>query len=37
MKASEQALDRQEQKLALYANIPVLLKDLAYTNINIIV
>ena len=37
MKASEQTLDRQQLKLTLYANIPILLKDLAYTNINIIV
>ena len=37
MKASEQTLDRQQQKLALYANIPILLKDSAYTNVNIIV
>ena len=36
-KASEQTLDRQQQKLTLYANIPILLKDSAYTNINIIV
>ena len=35
-KASEQTLDRQQQKLAPYANIPILLKDLAYTNINIV-
>ena len=35
-KASEQTLDRQQQKLALYANIPILLKDSAYTNISII-
>ena len=31
-KASEQTLDRQQQKLAPYANIPILLKDSAYTN-----
>ena len=37
MKASEQTLDRQQQKLTLYANIPILLKDLAYTNINIFI
>ena len=37
MKASEQTLDWQQQKLTLYANIPILLKDSAYTNINIIV
>ena len=36
-KASEQTLDRQQQKLTLYANIPILLKDSAYTNISIIV
>ena len=30
-------LDRQQQKLAPYANIPILLKDSAYTNISIIV
>ena len=30
MKASEQNLDRQQQKLALYANILILLKDSAY-------
>ena len=36
-KASEQTLDQQQQKLTLHANIPVLLKDSAYTNINIIV
>ena len=36
MKASEQILDQQQQKLNLYANIPILLKDLAYTNINIV-
>ena len=36
-KASEQTLDRQQQKLATYANIPILLKDSAYTNINTIV
>ena len=36
-KASEQTLDRQQQKLTLYANIPILLKDSAYTNINTIV
>ena len=35
-KASEQTLDRQQQKLPLYANIPILLKDSAYTS-NIIV
>ena len=28
-KASEQTLDRQQQKLTLYANIPILFKDLA--------
>ena len=27
---------RQQQKLTLYANIPILLKDSAYTNINIV-
>ena len=37
MKASEQTLDRQQQKLAPYANILILLKDSAYTNISIIV
>ena len=31
-KASAQTL----QKLSLYANIPILLKDLAYTNVNIV-
>ena len=36
-KASEQTLDQQQQKLALYANILILLKDSAYANINIIV
>ena len=36
-KASEQTSDRQQQKLILYANIPILLKDSAYTNVNIIV
>ena len=36
-KASEQTSDRQQQKLTLYANILILFKDLAYTNINIIV
>ena len=36
-KASEQTLDQQQQKLTLHANIPILLKDSAYTNINIIV
>ena len=36
-KASEQTLDRQQQKLTLYANILILLKDSVYTNINIIV
>ena len=35
-KASEQTLDRQQQKLTLYANILMLLKDSAYTNINIV-
>ena len=35
-KASEQALDRQQQKLTLWANIPILLNDSAYTNINIV-
>ena len=35
-KASEQTLDQQQQKLTLYANIPILLKDPAYTNINIV-
>ena len=35
-KASEQTLDEQQQKLTLYANIPMLLKDSAYTNINIV-
>ena len=35
-KPSEQTLDWQQQKLTLYANIPILLKDSAYTNINII-
>ena len=35
-KASEQTLDRQQQKLTLYANIPILLKDSAYTNITIV-
>ena len=29
-------LDQQQQKLPLYANIPILLKDSAYTNINIV-
>ena len=29
LKASEQTLDRQQQKLTLYANIPILLKDSA--------
>ena len=37
MKASKQILDWQQQKLTLYANILILLKDSAYTNINIIV
>ena len=37
MKASEQTLDQQQQKLTLYANIPILLKDSAYNTINIIV
>ena len=37
MKASKQTLDRQQQKLTLYANIPILLEDSAYTNISIIV
>ena len=39
MKASEQTLDQQQQKLTLYANIPILLKDSAYiyTIINIII
>ena len=32
-KASEQTLDRQQQNLALYANIWILLKDLAYNDI----
>ena len=36
-KASEQTLDRQQQKLTLYANILILLTDSAYTNINIII
>ena len=36
-KASEQTLDWQQQKLTLYANILILFKDSAYTNINIIV
>ena len=36
MKASKQTLDQQQQKPTLYANIPIPLKDLAYTNINII-
>jgi len=36
-KAFEQTLDWQQQKLTLYANILILLKDSAYTNINIIV
>ena len=36
-KASKQTLDRQQQKLTLYANIPIHLKDSAYTNINIII
>ena len=30
LKASEQTLERQQQKLTLYANIPILLKDSAY-------
>ena len=29
-------LDQPQQKLPLYANIPILLKDSAYTNINIV-
>ena len=37
MKASEPTLDWQQQKLTVYANILILLKDLAYTNINTIV
>ena len=36
MKDSEQTLDQQQQKLALYANIPILLKDSVYANISII-
>ena len=36
-KASEQTLDRQQQKLAPYANIPILLKDSVYTNVSIII
>ena len=36
-KASEQTLNWQQQKLTLSANIPIFLKDSAYTNINIIV
>ena len=36
-KASEQTLDRQQQKLTLLANILILLRDSAYTNINIII
>ncbi len=30
MKASKQTLDQQQQKLTQYANILILLKDLAY-------